>query len=183
MSSRSLAVRGGDGKAAVAGHHRRHAVEARRRERRVPEHLGVVVGVDVDETRRHDVAGGVELDVAVKVVADLGDAPPLDRDVGPAPWRSCAVDDRPASYHCGCSHRVRPPVAGLDGASLAGGREPALAGPDLPAPPQGGPAVVAPPVAGNITGSVIAPSGVALLEGGVQALLTQRLDEPAFDSL
>ena len=40
-----------DREAAVAGDDRRDAVPARRRERRVPEHLGVVVGVDVDEAR------------------------------------------------------------------------------------------------------------------------------------
>ena len=46
---------GGDGEAAVAGHDRGDAVEARRGERRVPEHLGVVVGVDVDEAGGDDV--------------------------------------------------------------------------------------------------------------------------------
>ena len=40
-----------DREAAVAGDHRRDAVPARRGERRVPEDLGVVVGVDVDEAR------------------------------------------------------------------------------------------------------------------------------------
>ena len=34
---------------AVAGHDRLHAMEAGRRERRIPEHLGVVVRVDVDD--------------------------------------------------------------------------------------------------------------------------------------
>ena len=50
-----------DGEAAVARHHGGDAVERRRREVGVPEHLGVVVRVDVDEARRDDVARRVEL--------------------------------------------------------------------------------------------------------------------------
>ena len=45
-----------DREAAVAGDDRRHAVPARRGERRVPEDLRVVVRVDVDEAGRDDVA-------------------------------------------------------------------------------------------------------------------------------
>ena len=39
----------GDRESAVAGDDRRHTVEVRRRERRVPEDLGVVMRMDVDE--------------------------------------------------------------------------------------------------------------------------------------
>ena len=66
ISSRSLGRRRGDREAAVAGDDGGDAVEARRRQRRVPEHLGVVVGVDVDEAGGDHAAGGVELVVAVR---------------------------------------------------------------------------------------------------------------------
>ena len=71
-----LAVLGpgrGDGEPAVAGDDGGDAVEARRGERRVPEHLGVVVGVDVDEAGGHDAAVGVDGRVAIEVGADLDD--------------------------------------------------------------------------------------------------------------
>src|SRR5690606_19016987 len=58
-----LAVLGpgrGDREAAVPGDHGGDAVEARRRQAGIPEHLGVVVGVDVDEAGRHHAPGGVE---------------------------------------------------------------------------------------------------------------------------
>ena len=45
-----------DREAAVAADHGRHAVQRRRRQRRVPEHLRVVVRVDVDEAGRDDLA-------------------------------------------------------------------------------------------------------------------------------
>ena len=45
-----------DREAAVAADHRRDAVQRRRRQRRVPEHLRVVVRVDVDEAGRDDLA-------------------------------------------------------------------------------------------------------------------------------
>ena len=50
-----LGSRRRDREAAVAGDHRRDAVPARRRQRGVPEHLRVVVGVDVDEAGGDDV--------------------------------------------------------------------------------------------------------------------------------
>ena len=56
-----------DREAAVAGDDRGDAVEARRRERGVPEHLRVVVRVDVDEAGRDDAAAGVEHALAVEV--------------------------------------------------------------------------------------------------------------------
>src|SRR5262249_40074897 len=51
---------GGEAHATVAGHHGGHAVAAGRLEQAVPAHLAVVVGVDVDESRRDDSAGGVD---------------------------------------------------------------------------------------------------------------------------
>ena len=96
-----LGSRRRDREAAVARDHRRHAVERRRRERGIPEHLRVVVGVDVDEPRRHDLARGVELPraVGVELRPDLHDAPALDRDVGGVAGRAGAVDDGAAPDH------------------------------------------------------------------------------------
>ena len=90
---------GDDREAAVPGHHGRHPVEARRRQLRVPEHLGVVVRVDVDESRRHDVPGGVEHGVALEAVADGGDASPVDGDIGAPPNGAGAVEHRATSNH------------------------------------------------------------------------------------
>ena len=55
---------GGDGQAAVAGDDGGHAVEGGRGQVGVPEDLGVVVGVDVDETGADDLPGGVEVPAA-----------------------------------------------------------------------------------------------------------------------
>ena len=53
-------------------------------ERRVPEHLDVVVGVAVDQTRGHDGAAGVDLALAVgrEVGGDLDDHTVAHTDVG-----------------------------------------------------------------------------------------------------
>ena len=62
-----LGARRRDREPAVAGDDGGDAVEARRRERGVPEHLRVVVGVDVDEAGRDDAVAGVEDAIAVEV--------------------------------------------------------------------------------------------------------------------
>ena len=75
----------GEADAAVAHHHRGHAVPRRRHEPRVPRRLPVVVGVDVDEAgrrrarrrRRSRAPGAVDR-------ADLGDHPVADGDVSGA---------------------------------------------------------------------------------------------------
>ena len=48
-----LAAGGGDGEAAVAHHHRRHPMPGGDAEHAVPHQLGVVMGVNVHEARRH----------------------------------------------------------------------------------------------------------------------------------
>src|SRR5262249_24268253 len=83
--------------AAVAGHHRGDAVEARRGERGVPEDLSVVVRVDVDETGRDDVPLGVEDSVTGQPRTDLRDPVAVDRDIGDNSRLAGAVDDRAAA--------------------------------------------------------------------------------------
>jgi hypothetical protein len=74
------------------------AVPDGRRGQRVPGELGVVVGVDVDETRCDHQAGGVELlGALLRDVADGHDQAVADahgREVGLA---ARTVDDRPPS--------------------------------------------------------------------------------------
>ncbi len=65
----------------------------------VPEDLGVVVGVDVDEAGRHHLARGVELPVAAEPVAALSvrdgrDAAAVDAHVRRPAGRPGAVDHR-----------------------------------------------------------------------------------------
>ena len=69
--------------AAVAHHHRGHAVVDAGREGLVPGGLAVVVGVDVDEARRHPGAAGVDaLARRAGDAADLDDAPVPHADIG-----------------------------------------------------------------------------------------------------
>ena len=68
---------------------------ARRRQRRIPEHLRVVVRVDVDEARATRTGRGVELDVAGQVRADRVDASGSDRHIGRERLAAGAVEHRP----------------------------------------------------------------------------------------
>ena len=65
---------------------------------RVPLDLGVVVGMEVHEARRHDQPAGVEdlRGVAGSDPADLGDAPVLNPDVGAVAGYPETVDHRAA---------------------------------------------------------------------------------------
>ena len=67
----------GQGEAAVAADDRGHAVDVGRGGERVPEELGVVVGVGVDEAGAHHQAGGVER--VVRGVVDAARARPRPR--------------------------------------------------------------------------------------------------------
>ena len=72
---------------------------AGRRERGIPEHLRVVVGVDVDEARSDDTTVRIDPAITAQPSADLDDAVTLDRDIGRDGGRARPVDD-PAS----CNH-------------------------------------------------------------------------------
>ncbi len=83
----------GDAEPAVAADDRGHPVERRRAGAGVPEELGVVVGVDVDEPGRHDQPGGVDGPSGGLVhVTDGGDPAVTDAHVGPPPGRARTVD-------------------------------------------------------------------------------------------
>jgi hypothetical protein len=100
---------GGDAEPAVAHDHTRDAVPARRREVAVPQDLGVVVRVDVDEPGGEDEAVEVDdlRDVGVGRGArgagrvDRGDAVAGDQHVGGPSGRAGAVDERGASEQRG----------------------------------------------------------------------------------
>ena len=74
---------------------------ARQRAVGIPEELGVVVGVQVDEARRHDQAAGVDrlVGLAGADLADLGDHAVLDADVAAEARQAAAVDDHAAADH------------------------------------------------------------------------------------
>ena len=89
-----------DGEAAVAADHGGDAVERRGSGGRVPQHLRVVVGVDVDETGRDDAAVGVDgLFRFLVDVADSDDPPGSDPDVGALRGCARAVDERATLHH------------------------------------------------------------------------------------
>ena len=97
-----------DREAAVAGDHGGDAVVRRRPQRRIPEHLRVVVRVDVDEAGRDRAARRVELRLAAQVRADLADHAVRDRDVGDAAGRAGAVEDGSAADDEVSRHRSLP---------------------------------------------------------------------------
>ncbi len=102
-------VSGGEADAAVAHDQRRDAVLARGSEERVPRGLAVVVGVQVDEPRRHQQSVGIDdlcAAAGVDVHADVGDGPVDDAHVG---WRAGStrpVDDQPVADHELARHHV-----------------------------------------------------------------------------
>src|SRR4029453_18164819 len=86
---------GREADAAVAHDDRRDAIPARRREVGVPRDLAVVVGVDVDPARRHELAARVELAArGTEIGPHRGDALAIDRDVRLARRGAAAVDHR-----------------------------------------------------------------------------------------
>ena len=90
----------GDAEATVAHHHRGHAVPAGGCEVAVPQHLGVVVGVDVDEAGSQYEPVEVDLGGAIGGdVTDGRDAPAFDSHVGPASRCARAVDEVPVAEY------------------------------------------------------------------------------------
>ena len=75
---------------------------ARQRTVWVPEHLRVVVRMQVDETRGDDHAVGVEHLVGVGGIdaSEPSDTATRDRDIAATAWHACAVDDHAASDQC-----------------------------------------------------------------------------------
>ncbi len=75
-------------------------------------HLGVVVGVEVDEARRHPPAGGVDARRpgihGERRLADRDDAPVLDAHVGAQAGPAPSIEDRPArDDRVECVHHLR----------------------------------------------------------------------------
>ena len=90
---------GRDAEPAVARYHGRDTVVAGRRERGIPEHLRVVVSVDVDEAGRDDATVRVDQAITAQASADLDDAVTLDRDIRGNGGCSRPVDDLPSCNH------------------------------------------------------------------------------------
>jgi hypothetical protein len=92
-----------DGESAVAGHHGGHAVQRRRRARGIPEHLRIVMRVDVDEAWRHHEPGRVDDPCTGRAQRarwrDLGDVSVAHPDVGHPRRRASAVDERSPHHH------------------------------------------------------------------------------------
>ncbi len=109
-----LGRQGRQREAAVAAEHGRHAVQRRGAGVGVPEELGVVVGVQVDEAGGDEHAAGVDHAGAVGPGGGVGTDGrhplALDHDVGPDRRRPGAVDDRAAAD--GDRHAPASPSAG-----------------------------------------------------------------------
>jgi hypothetical protein len=86
--------------AAVAADHGGHPMDVGRRSGRVPEELGVVVGVRIDDPGRDHETVGVEFGTARLLdFPDGGDAPALNADIGLAGRAPGAIDDRAGPDH------------------------------------------------------------------------------------
>ena len=82
----------GEADAAIAEHRGGDAVPGRGRHERIPRRLAVIVGVDVDEARRHDQARGIDLAAArAELAANCGDFSVLYGDIGDPARRARAV--------------------------------------------------------------------------------------------
>ena len=81
---------------AISEHHRRHPVISRDGAPRIPANLGVVVGVQVDKARGHDLAGSVDdaLRGATGTPPELGHLAVLDPDIALVARHPCAVHHR-----------------------------------------------------------------------------------------
>ena len=87
--------RGCEADTAVAHHDRGRAVPGGGRHLRIPGHLTVVVGMDVDPARGHDRPVGIDLSVRrARLAAHLGDHAVVDGEVAGEAVGAGAVDDR-----------------------------------------------------------------------------------------
>ena len=101
-----------DTKTTISGDHAGHAVPRRDGEHRVPHHLGVVMGVDVDEARRDDAVLGIDgRPRASRCLANGDDGAVTNAEIARSGGRARAVDDHAPGdldvvVHC--------PPSGLD---------------------------------------------------------------------
>ena len=96
-----------DAHAAVAHDDAGDAVPRRRGDRPVPEDLRVVVGVRVDEARRHHEVGGIDHGGGpVRHASDLGDRAARNRHIGPARRRPRAVHQHAVLDHQVVGHQI-----------------------------------------------------------------------------
>ena len=101
--------------AAVAHHDARHAVVARTRTKRIPEHLGVHVGVTVHEARRDDVPFRIDgLLRTLLEAANRRDAAVRDSDIRAEPRCAGTVDDRAVRDQKVVGHGQSSPGIALD---------------------------------------------------------------------
>jgi hypothetical protein len=95
-----IGMAGREAHAAIAEQHGRDAVPGRGRQPLAPAHLRVVVGVDVDEARRHQFAARVDLFGAFRQVpADGRDLAVAHGEVGLVGIAARSVDDRAVADH------------------------------------------------------------------------------------
>jgi hypothetical protein len=97
-----LGTERGQREAAVAREHGRHAVPDGRGAELVPEGLGVIVRVEVDDPGRHEEPIGIDgLRGGAGDLADLDDDAVLDRDV-----RAIAREPGSVHHHAALDHEV-----------------------------------------------------------------------------
>ena len=83
-----------DAEAAIADHYRGDAMPGRDGEHGIPQHLRVVVRVDVDEARRYDLTAGIDgAKGLVGRMTQRHDLAVLDADVAAVARGTGAVDD------------------------------------------------------------------------------------------
>ena len=92
-----LRPRGGDAEPAIAGDDGGDPMVRRRPQGRIPEDLRVVMRVNVDKSRSHHAAGGIQLVPGAEVRPDLLHNPLADGDVGDTTGIAAAVEHHPAA--------------------------------------------------------------------------------------
>ena len=100
---------GREGHAAIAQQRSGHAMPADRRAARIPADLGIEMGMDVDEARRHMQAVGVDFAPgAAADLADFGDQATVDGHVAGKGLAAAAVNNLAATNHDVMCHRKSP---------------------------------------------------------------------------